>query len=114
MPSEIDVDMPICDRRIRVTVTAREDGDMDVEVVSDCPALAHFAETLRVITMDDITGFEHSRINREDVRGNMSMICPAPIAVYQAAWMECGMMSRRIFSKTGPCSIGTPEVMDGE
>ena len=31
----------------------------------------------------------------------MSMICLAPIAVYQAAWMECGMMSKKNFQKTG-------------
>ena len=35
----------------------------------------------------------------------MSMICMAPIAVYQAAWMECGMMSKRIYGKCGPITI---------
>ena len=35
MTSEIDVDMPICDKRIKVRVTSRDDGDMDVEIVSD-------------------------------------------------------------------------------
>ena len=114
MTSEIVVKMPICDRSVRVRVTAREDGDMDVEILSDCPSIDHYAATLGRITMDDITGFEGSRINREDVRGNMSMICLAPIAVYQAAWLECGMMSRRIYGKTGPCTMGTPDVMDKE
>ena len=114
MTSEIDVDMPICDRKIKVSVTARDDGDMDVEIVSDCPALAHYAENLKVITLDDITNFETSMINRESVRGNMSMICTAPIAVYQAAWLECGMLSSNIYKKMGPVTMGTPEAMGKE
>ena len=101
MTSEIDVDMPICDKRIKVRVTSRDDGDMDVEIVSDCPALAHYAESLRVISMDDITNFETSVINRESVRGNMSMICAAPIA-----------LSPGIYRKMGPVAMGTPEAME--
>lgn len=68
-------------------------------------SIASFAKNLTVISMDDIMNFETSRINREEVRGNMSMICLAPIAVYQAAWIEAGMMSRRIYSKTGSCEM---------
>lgn len=109
MTSEIEVRMPICDRRIRVKVTARDDGDMDVDIWSDCPSIGHYADTLRRITMDDITNFETSAINRESVRGTMSMICPAPIAVYQAAWMECGMLSGSLSRKVGPIVMGTPE-----
>ena len=89
MTSEIDVDMPICDKRIKVRVTSRDDGDMDVEIVSDCPALAHYAESLRVISMDDITSFETSVINRESVRGTPG-----------------------IYRKMGPVAMGTPEAME--
>ena len=51
------------------------------------------------------TNFETSRINKEETRGNMSMICLAPIMVYQAAWMEIGMMSKRIYSMQGPITM---------
>ena len=105
MSSTIDVNMSICDKRISVTATMNEDGTFDIDIQSDCDSLKHYAETLKNVTMDDITNFETSRINKEDVRGNMSMICMAPIAVYQAAWMECGMMSKRIYSKCGPITI---------
>ncbi|MBP3385850.1 MAG: hypothetical protein J6K69_03230 [Candidatus Methanomethylophilaceae archaeon] len=101
MSSSIDVNMTVCDKKVKVTVTTKDDGTMDVEIDSDCHYLKHYAENLRNITQDDITNFETSRINKEDVRGNMSMICLAPIAVYQAAWMECGMMSKKNFQKAG-------------
>lgn len=105
MGSTVETDMTICDKKIRVTVTTREDGDMDVSIESDCSFLKHYAESLGTITMDDIMCFERSRINREDIRGNMSMICLAPIAVYQAAWMECGMLSKRNYVKSGPVTM---------
>lgn len=105
MSSTIDVNMSICDKRISVTATMNEDGTFDIDIQSDCDSLKHYAETLKNVTMDDITNFETSRINKEEVRGNMSMICMAPIAVYQAAWMECGMMSKRIYGKCGPITI---------
>jgi hypothetical protein len=105
MASVIESNMTICDKRIRVTADLREDGTVGIRIESDCDALKGFAENLKSVTMDDITSFETSRINREDVRGNMSMICTAPILVYQAAWMECGMLSRRIYPKMGPITI---------
>ena len=109
MTSAVDVDMTICDKRVRVTVTARDDGTMDVDIDSDCHFLKHYAENLRNITMDDIMCFEKSRINNEDIRGNMSMICNAPIAVYQAAWMECGMLSKKNYRKSGPVTMDLAE-----
>lgn len=105
MASTIRTEMRICDKYVEVTASARVDGGFDILVDSDCEALRSFAKNLTVISMDDIMNFETSRINREEVRGNMSMICLAPIAVYQAAWIEAGMMSRRIYSKTGSCEM---------
>ena len=105
MSSTIASKMSICDKYIRVTADQREDGTIGIKVESDCDALQGFAENLTMVTMDDILNFETSNINKEEVRGNMSMICVAPIMVYQAAWMECGMLSRRIFPKTGPITI---------
>lgn len=84
---------------------AADDGTYDVTVESDCEALQAFSRNLTNVKLDDVMNFEKSKINREDIRGNMSMICVAPIAVYQAVWMEAGMMSKKIFPKTGPITI---------
>ncbi len=101
----MESNMSICDKKIRVTVSDNGDGTMSVDIESDCQAIEGFAQNLKTITMDDIVNFETSTINKEEVRGNMSMICVAPIMVYQAAWMECGMLSKRIFPKQGPITI---------
>ncbi len=105
MASTIVTNMGICDKYIRVTAEAREDGDIDIRVESDCEALAHYAKSLTRVTIDDITNFETSTINKEDIRGNMSMICCAPIAVYQAAWMEMKMLSKNNYKKNGPVTM---------
>lgn len=113
MPSTIESDMTICDKKIRVTVSDNGDGTMAVDIESDCQAIEGFSQNLKTITMDDIVNFETSTINKEEVRGNMSMICVAPIMVYQAAWMECGMLSRRIFPRQGPITIDMGGADDG-
>ena len=113
MPSTIESNMSICDKRISVTVSDNGDGTMSVDIRSDCQAIEGFSQSLKTITMDDIVNFETSRINKEEVRGNMSMICVAPIMVYQAAWMECGMLSRRIFPRQGPITIDMGGADDG-
>lgn len=110
MVSKIDVNMSICDKKVSVTATANEDGTISIGIESDCSFLNAYANNLRVITMDDIMCFERSRINNEDVRGNMSMICAAPIAVYQAAWMECGMLSKKNYIKSGPVTMDIGDV----
>lgn len=110
MSSTIDVNMTICDKKVKVTATSREDGTIDIDIESDCHFLDAYARNLKNISMDDIMCFERSRINNEEVRGNMSMICAAPIAVYQAAWMECGMLSKKNYRKSGAVTmdIGEP------
>ncbi len=105
MPSVIETNMSICDKRIKVTAEMLEDGNIGIRVESDCDALRHFSENLKTVSIDDVTNFETSKINKESVRGNMSMICVAPIMVYQAAWMELGMMSKKIYPKSGPITI---------
>ena len=102
MTSEIDIKMSVCDRKVHVAVSDNKDGTLAVDIKSDCPALENYSRDLKLITMDDIMCFEKSKINNENVRGNMSMICLTPIAVYQAAWMELGMMSKNIYKSVGP------------
>ncbi len=105
MTSVIETNMSICDKRLKVTADLRDDGTIGIKVESDCDALKHFSEHLTSVNIDDVTNFETSTINKEQIRGNMSMICVAPIMVYQAAWMELGMMSRSIYPKSGPITI---------
>ena len=105
MPSTVDVDMLSCDRKARVTVTMREDGDLDVSIESDCEVVRGYAERLKRITPMDVYGFEHSVINKDEVRGQLTPTCLVPNAVYSAAFLEMGMMTESLARKKGRNSI---------
>ena len=101
MASTVDVDMKSCDRKARVTVSMRDDGDLDVSIESDCEVVRGYAERLKRITAMDVYGFEHSVINKDEVRGQLTPTCLVPSAVYSAAFLEMGMMTESLARKKG-------------
>ena len=96
MASTVDADMRMCGRKARVTVSLRDDGDLDVRIESDCDVVMEYAGRLTRIAADDVVGFEHSRINMDEVRGRLTPTCLVPSAVYSAAFLELGMTSESL------------------
>ena len=94
MTSKTTVNMRTCNRTHHITVSMRDDGDMDVEIVSDCPHVQEYARRLTLITLDDVTDFCTSKINAPEIRQPLSGTCLCPLGVLNAAWMECGMLSK--------------------
>ena len=105
MASTVDVDMQSCDRKARVTVSMREDGDLDVSIESDCDVVRGYGERLKKITAMDVYDFENSIINKNEIRGQLTTTCLVPIAVYNAAFLEMGMMTESLARKKGKNSI---------
>ena len=105
MASTVDVQMRTCDRKARVTVSLRDDGDLDVSVESDCSVVMAYAERLGRISPEDVYCFEKSAINRDSVRGQLTPTCLVPMAVYSAAFLEMGMMTESLARKKGTNSI---------
>jgi len=92
--------MTACDRTATVTVSLREDGDLDVVIQSDCEVVMDYAKRLGGrITPMDVYGFQQSRINNDSVRGNLTATCLVPNAIYNAAFLELGMMTRSLAKK---------------
>ncbi|MDO5853235.1 MAG: hypothetical protein Q4Q62_04110 [Thermoplasmata archaeon] len=96
MTSTVTVNMRTCSHVHKVTVSMRDDGMMDVSIVSDCPNVQEYAKRLTEISMDDATDFCTSRINAPEVRHPLSATCLCPLGVMNAAWMECGMLSKTL------------------
>lgn len=94
MASSVIANMKTCDKRSRITVTARDDGSMDVDIQTDCDHVREYADRLRTISMEDVVSFNGSRIVDPEVRGEMSATCLCPIAVFSAAWQEMEMLSK--------------------
>jgi hypothetical protein len=109
--STVKVDMRMCDKTAIVTVKLREDGDLDVDIRSDCSDVQHYGERLKKMTADDAIDYGASVINRMDVRGSLSPHCLVPSAVFDAAWLEMGMISKSLVRKV---KRSTVEFVDEE
>lgn len=105
MPSTTIAVMNACEKRAKVTVTMREDGDMDVSIESDCDIVQAYGERLRKITPEDVYGFERSRINSDEIRGNLTPNCIVPNAVYNAAFLEMGLLTKSLAKKSHENSV---------
>jgi len=93
--------MNACDRKATVTVTLRDDGDLAVDIRSDCDIVMGYAERLgSIITPMDVYGFQNSKINDDRVRGQLTATCLVPNAIYNAAFLELGMMTKSLAKKT--------------
>lgn len=77
----------------------RDDGNMDVEIETDCDHIREYAKRLGTISAEDAVSFNGSRIVDPEIRGQMSATCLCPIAVFSAAWQEMGMLSKGMCKK---------------
>lgn len=91
--------MRTCGKTHKVTVVMNGDGNFDVKMESDCPRVILFGERLKYVTMEDISDFDNSRINKREFRGDVSPPCLSPIAVLNAAWLEAGMLSQSLVKR---------------
>ena len=96
MTSVVTVRMNTCDRTMRIEVSRREDGDLDVRIESDCENVMQYASRLTRMTEMDVIDFSDSIVNRRGVRDPLTPTCLCPMGVIYAASMELGMMSKRI------------------
>jgi len=102
--------MRTCGKKHRITVTMNQEGNFDVNVESDCFKVVAFGENLKYVTMEDITDFDNTRLNKREIRGDMSPPCLAPIAVLNAAWIEAGMLSRSLVKRIKENSVDFTEI----
>ena len=74
----------------------KDDGNLGVKIVSDCPHVREYAEKLTEISVDDVVSFAGSKVVDPDIRATLSVPCLTPIAVFEAAWLELGMLSKTL------------------
>lgn len=99
MTSTVMVKMNTCGKTHRVTASLRPDGIIDIRIESDCPNVEQYARNLTEITSEDAVSFAGSRIVDPEIRGPLSAPCLCPNAVFDAAWMELGLLSKGLCSK---------------
>ncbi len=102
--------MRVCDKTCRITATHREGGD-DITMVSDCKQLRDMAAALEGgVSSDDILDVYNSRVMKPEVRGTVCLECLAVPAIFNACWLEEGMISKSLARKNGSNSVDFDEV----
>lgn len=98
----VTVDMRFCERKSRITVTLRDDGDLDLHIDTDCDSVRAYCLNLgSIITIEDVTDKENSRILDPKITEPLTMTCMTPLGIINAAWLELGMLSRSRADKVG-------------
>ena len=91
--------MKTCSKTNKVTVWMKDDGNLGVKIATDCPHIKDYASKLTEITMDDVVSFAGSKVVDPEIRASLSVPCLTPIAVFNAAWMELGLLSKSLGNK---------------
>lgn len=105
MPSKVRVDATICDNETFITAIDLGGGKVSIEIDSDCVNVARFAELLKEADMDDLTDWDHNRIIELASRSGLTTTCLVPTAVFNCAWVELGMISKRLATAKSPLCV---------
>lgn len=96
------VKMKFCNKTHKITVKMKDDGDLSLHVATDCPEVKYYAECLGdTLTMDDIMDISTSRVLSPENLKKVTMTCLAPNGIINAAWLETGMMSKKLAKEVG-------------
>ena len=110
MSTSVNVNMRVCDKTCRITATHREGGD-DIVIVSNCDKLQQLGDALKDgVSSDDILDIYNGKIMTPEVRGNVCYECLAMPAVFNACWLEEGMISKGLAKRCGSNSVDFDEV----
>ena len=91
--------MNTCNKNHKITVSMREDGDLDVNIVSDCKNVQEYAKNINVIGMSDLMDRHSSKILDPSNSAMLSTPCLVQQGVLDAAWMEVGILSKSLCNK---------------
>ena len=105
MTNTVVAHMKTCYKTNKVTVWMKDDGNLGVKIVSDCPHVRDYASKLTEISVNDVVSFAGSKVVDPDIRASLSVPCLTPIAVFEAAWLELGMLSKNLVNNVGENSV---------
>jgi len=91
--ASVTVNMKLCGKTHRITVTPGDDGMFDVSFETDCENVIEYAKRVNKVSMDDITDMSGSKVMSYDSTLMMTPTCLVPKGVLYAAWLEVGMIS---------------------
>lgn len=99
MTSKVRVDMPLCSHETFIEVEDQGNGILKVRIETDCEDIAHYAEMIRELEVLDYSEIRGSKILEKAAEAVLTPTCLVPTAVFNACWLETGMISRNLVKK---------------
>lgn len=96
MASKVKVDMPLCSHQTLVEVEDAGGGSLRVRIETDCEDVARYANLIRELDVEDYSEIRNSKILEKAAEAFLTPTCLVPSAVYNACWLETGMISKNL------------------
>lgn len=95
MTTRVKVNAPICDHETEIVVQETAEG-LDVSIITDCKSVQHYGDILRSVSKDDIMDLKGSPIIEKASDAGLTATCLIPTAVFNACWIELGLISKNM------------------
>jgi hypothetical protein len=96
MVSKVKVDMTLCSHETTIEASDKGDGTVEVRFESSCKDVNHYAKLLTSVAPDDYSKINGSKILEHAEKAGMTPTCLVPAAVFNACWLETGMISKNL------------------
>lgn len=88
--------MDLCAHRTVIEVRDNGDGVLSIRIDSSCAHVVDYARLLTAVTMEDICILKGSKIIDLASNARLTPTCLVPSGVFNACWLETGMISRNL------------------
>ncbi len=99
MTSRVRVDMSLCDFKTIIDADSQPDGTVKVKIRSECRDVREYGKALKSAGPEDYTSIKGSRIFDLAAESRLTPTCLVPTAVFNAIWLEVGMISKTLARK---------------
>ncbi len=105
MTSKVTVQSAICGFQTTIEACDNGSGEVEIKIESQCKSVQQYGQMLRSATTDDLVEWSGSKVLAFAAQAGLTTTCLVPTAVFNACWVEIGMISRRLALDKGPLCI---------
>ncbi len=109
MVSSVRVDMTICSHKTLIDATMEDDGAVKVRIRSTCKQIRNFGKRIEPLRQEDYLSLKDSVLMRLAHETNVTATCLVPTAVFNAVWLEAGLISKRYAQRAKSICISFEE-----
>ncbi len=95
MVSRVRVDMTICAHKALIEADLQEDGTIKVKIRSTCREVRRFGKLIQPLHREEYLSLRDSGLMPLAHESNLTPTCLVPAGVFNAVWMEAGLISKR-------------------